>query len=266
MKHLALLLPFFLAGCFDTHRSTDSLCSANPQLCANLNNDDGQCRLPRTELIWQRYEVSKAATDDNLFKELEMTIEYETCLALAAGIEPTDLKERKAARTDALIYAGDRIEALTEQLRTSQEPEILYFLWTNGDDRAGQRFLAMEGTAALDTPSMQLALASYYSSRSIEKTLNIVERGLELTVGESNFEPELVLTMATLQHQMSQPQQAYVWAKVGQAYELPVANSARLKIIYPMDDASYQQLDATAEKILQDLQNGRYRRQNYVFP
>ena len=137
-RQLTLLLAslVLLSGCFERHRSTDSLCQAEPQLCADTNLNDGQCRLQRVNLIWQRYDVLKNPTDKEKFKELKYTYDYQKCLEYAARIEPTELKERKTLRTQAMLSAYASIKRLNEELAQSNDPEILYFRWSQGDQDA----------------------------------------------------------------------------------------------------------------------------------
>jgi DUF2989 family protein len=73
-------LTTLLSGCYERHRTTDSLCESYPALCAELNVNDGQCRIQRTNLIWQRFDVQKNPTDAEKFKELQFTYDYQKML------------------------------------------------------------------------------------------------------------------------------------------------------------------------------------------
>ncbi|WP_087019179.1 DUF2989 domain-containing protein [Thaumasiovibrio subtropicus] len=264
MKKYLITAALLLTACGEQHRTTESLCQANPEVCANLNNGDGQCRIQRTNLIWQRYDVKNDPTEQNVFKALKFTKEYQRCLELVAPIEPTELKERKTLRTDALIESYKEIERLMLMLSDSTDPEIIYYRWSHGDESAKQSFLALEGTPQLDTPALQLALASYYASFDKKRTQRILQRGLELVEGEENFEPDLIITLATMSHQLKQRYAAYTWSKVAQHFELPVANQARLEQLYPMPEEQYKYLNDVAKRIAKDLKRGHYRRSNYV--
>ncbi len=265
MKLYSLLVVILLCGCLEQHRTTDSLCEANPEICENLNNNDGQCRIQRTNLIWQRFDVKKDPTEHNIFQELKITKLYQQCMELVAGIEPTELKERKTLRTEALIEANSSIIELMDALSDSRDPEIIYYRWTHGDESAKSSFLALENTPMLDTPSLQLALASYYANIDRNKTQQILERGLALTEGKENIELDLITTMATISHQLKQKKVAYTWSKVAQIFELPVANQARLEHLYPMSANEYEYLNALAKEIAADLEKGHYRTHRYSF-
>ncbi|MGR5141481.1 DUF2989 domain-containing protein [Photobacterium sp. DNB23_23_1] len=255
---LLLASTVLLSGCFERHRSTDSLCQAEPQLCADTNLNDGQCRLQRVSLIWQRYDVQKDPTDKNKFKELQYTYDYQKCLEYAARIEPTELKERKTHRTQAMLSAYASIDRLNTELATSNDPEILYFRWSQGNKEALRKFLRLEGSSAMETPEMQLALATFYTSKDQEKTIGLLKRALELYARKPKIKPEILQGLATLSHQQGAREQAYLWAKVGEALAMPVAKQDKLNAFYPMSDERRNELNGQAEMIARALYDGDF--------
>ncbi|TOF43654.1 hypothetical protein CGJ28_17955, partial [Vibrio parahaemolyticus] len=67
---LASLTTLTLTGCFEGNVTTEELCQKTPELrCENLNMDDGQCRIPRTKLIWHRFELLKNPSEENQITE-----------------------------------------------------------------------------------------------------------------------------------------------------------------------------------------------------
>lgn len=248
-----------LGGCFERHRSTDSLCQAQPQLCADTNLNDGQCRFQRTQLIWQRYDVLQNPVDEEKFKELKFTYAYQKCLEYAARIEPTELKERKTLRTRALIHSYEHIRRLSEELADATDPEIIYYRWSQGDKRALRQFLQLEGTPALETPAMQLALATFYTEVDKEKTMALLTHALELYTGEQPIQPEIIQTLATLSHQTESTTDAYLWAKVGTELGASVASQDKLNTFYPMADQQRRQLDEKALKVAKSIRQGEFR-------
>lgn len=88
---LAGLASLTLTGCFEGNVTTEELCQKNPQLrCENLNMDDGQCRIPRTNLVWHRFELLKDPSEANQVIEYGLVAEYRKCLELASQITPID--------------------------------------------------------------------------------------------------------------------------------------------------------------------------------
>ncbi|ELR63690.1 hypothetical protein C942_03359 [Photobacterium marinum] len=248
-----------LSGCYERHRSTDSLCESYPQICADTNLNDGQCRLQRTKLIWQRYDVLKDPTDIEKFKELKFTYEYQKCLEFAARIEPTELKERKTNRTNALLASYKNIDRLNTELAYSTDPEIIYYRLTQGDKSALRQFLLLEGKPEMETPELQLALATFYTDKDKEKTIRLLKHALELYQKGQTIKPEIIQSLATLSHQNKSTDKAYLWAKVGSELGMPVASQKKLISFYPMPEEQRQQLDTQAKKISEAIQDGRFK-------
>lgn len=88
---LASLTTLTLTGCFEGNVTTEELCQKTPELrCENLNMDDGQCRIPRTKLIWHRFELLKNPSEANQITEYSIVADYRKCLELASQITPID--------------------------------------------------------------------------------------------------------------------------------------------------------------------------------
>lgn len=256
-----LLLPLLVSGCFDRYRTTDSLCNDNPQLCQPLNLNDGQCRIQRTNLIWQRYDTLQAPTDQQKFKELQATQEYQFCLEYAAGIEPTELKQRKTKRIQALHHSYEAIDRLTQELQSSQDPHIIFYRWTQGDQTAKQQFLALEGNTKLEHPELQLALASYYIDKNKAKTLNILHHSLSLYKADDDININILHTLATLYYQQKNTAAAYVWTNVANQYQpntQPKTVTSSIKNRFNLTDNERQKLNTIVTDIIKALNNGQY--------
>ena len=129
MKPLKLFVIVVLAaavtGCFENRRNTDQLCKDNPKLrCERMNQNDGQCKLPRTKLIWHRYDSFRNPSDVMLIKEYALTAEYKKCIELASD---SDYRSSRFARKrfNALVNAGEDLETLVEEIE-SPHPLMLY--------------------------------------------------------------------------------------------------------------------------------------------
>ncbi|MGF1723407.1 DUF2989 domain-containing protein [Photobacterium nomapromontoriensis] len=259
IQYTALLTSILLlSGCFERHRSTDSLCEGYPQLCADTNLNDGQCRLQRASLIWQRYDVYKNPSDSEKFQELKFTYDYQKCLEYAARIEPTEFKERKTNRSRALINAYDSIKRLNTELAHSTDPDILYFRWSQGERAALRQFLRLEGSPSLETPDLQFGLASYYTAKDQEKTIRLLKHALELYQPNQVIKPEIIQSLATLSHQQGHTNTAYLWAKIGKELSIPVTSQAKLSTFYPMTTQQRETLDLKAEKIAEAIRDGQF--------
>ncbi|WP_337969384.1 DUF2989 domain-containing protein [Vibrio pectenicida] len=266
MKTLKLLVITFLAatitGCFENRRNTDQLCKDNPKLqCERMNQNDGQCKLPRTKLIWHRYDSLRKPSDIMLIKEYHLVAEYKKCIELASQIQTIDQTELRRKRFNALVNAGEDLEILVERIKKSTSPDALYFLWSQtGDESARRSFLQQEGKPALETAKMQYALATFYTSRDPNKTINLLNKSLELSDGDS-LNTDIFKSLASINYQLNHKEHAYIWAMVASAFEVPViASEQEMKLLYGFSENKYEQLDDIADDIQSALEDGKYKR------
>ncbi len=255
------ILCFSLTGCFENTRNTDQLCADNPSLqCQRLNVGDGQCRLPRTDLIWHRFERIKNPIPSNLIQEYNLVAEYKKCLELASQIQAIDQTKLKEGRFNALMNAKEDMETIVASLEQFQTPEALYFLWSQiGSDNAKRRFLQLEGSPVLDTAEMQYALATFYTSRNNQKTYDLLIRSLELT-NRDTINTEVFKSLASTTHQMDQKEHAYLWAMVANQFGVPIASEKELHLLYGFEQTKYKLLAQDAEKIKSTIEDGAFER------
>lgn len=258
-----LLSCSLLIGCFESNRSTNQICENYPLICNKLNLQDGQCRHERNDLIWIRLETQKKPTDLNTFDELIVTQKYAKCMELAAQIETTTLKTKRTLRTEALFHALNSIERIEKELKTSYQPSIIYYRWSQGDNAALEQFLKLEETEYLDTPELQLALATYYVDKDKFHTNSLLLKSLSLYDGRSgktrdNVIPEVLKTLATSNHSLGKLDDAYLWALIGKKLGVRVANEAKLKLLYPMSDEKRQYITQLADTISTSIEDGNF--------
>ncbi|MCD9523063.1 DUF2989 domain-containing protein [Photobacterium carnosum] len=256
-----ILLPLLLSGCFDHYRTTDSLCNDNPNLCQPLNLNDGQCRIQRTNLIWQRYDTLQTPTNEYKFKELKATKEYQYCLEYAARIEPTKLKQRKTKRIQALYHSYESIERLNQELQSSQDPHIIYYRWNQGDQIAKQQFIALEGDEKLEHPELQLALARYYVNTDKHKTLDLLHHSLSLYKANDMINISILRSLSTLYYQQHNMAAAYVWTNISTHYQ-PNHTPQKITLhnLFKLTKDDRKKLDRVTLNIIATLNNGQYHR------
>lgn len=253
-------LSFALVGCFESRKNTEQLCADNPALrCEQLNMDDGQCRVARTDLVWHRFEVLKAPTDQNKIEEYHILAEYEKCLSLAAQIQPIDQNSRKDKRFTALMHSGEEKTRLVQELKRSTSPQALYFLWSQeGDEQAQRLFLRMEGSPALETSEMQYALATFYTSRDQEKTIHLLHRALELSDGKK-VNTDILKSLASINFSLNRKEQAYIWAQVASSFDVAIASANGRQLMYGFVQEKYDQLDDVASEVEDAIEDGAFR-------
>ncbi|WP_375750730.1 DUF2989 domain-containing protein [Vibrio sp. HN007] len=257
---LLLISTITLTGCFEPRLNTNQLCDKYEQLnCANLNMNDGQCRIARTDLIWHRKSVMDDPTVQNKVKEFRLVSEYQKCLDLAAQIEPTKLGDKKERRFNALMHTYDEQKRLLADISSYDSPEALYFMWTQGDSRAIFKFLRYEKTTKLNTAELQYALATYYITRDKEKTINILHKSLSYGPTDSELIANVVESLASVNQNLKRTEHAYIWVMVGKELGLPIASERNLNVLYNYDDEKRERLMGIAEKVLESIENKNFR-------
>ncbi len=259
-RQLLLLLSccFILWGCWETKRNTRQLCKAMPQLnCDQMNMNDGQCRVVRTNLIWHRKDVLDSPTDINIIKEFKLLKEYHSCLELAVQLELTKADNKEERRFNALTHVLNEEKRILEALKNFHTPEALYFLWTQGDQSALHQFLELEGTEKLNTAELQYALATYYISRDDLKTAKLLNSALQLS-DKDNLNIDILESLASVNHTLKRKQRAYIWVLVSKEFGVPVASESSLTVLYNFSKEEKERLKHIADKIIIALKDGTY--------
>lgn len=260
---LILLTSSLLSGCFESRKNTDQLCEQTPELnCTVFNTSDGQCRIPRTDLIWHRYDMLKSDDESMVVADYYLLKEYRKCLELASQIQPIEQADLKARRFKALMYAIEEQQRIAMELSQSTSPSTLYFLWTEtGSHAARRQFLSMEGTSALETSFLQYALATYYISRDKPKTYELLNRSLELHQESEPVNKEVIQSLASVTQSLDRPRESYLWAMVGKQFDIPIAPENELRLMFGLKDSDYTELADKAKKVAKAISNGEYSRQ-----
>jgi hypothetical protein len=262
-KTLLLLLTssLLLSGCFENRRDTDKLCANNPALkCEELNTDDGQCKITRTDLIWHRQEVLKSPTDLNKITEYHLTQKYQICLEVAAQIQAIDQTELKQRRFNALVNAGKNLERISTELAEYHTPEALYFLWSQNNDAGARReFLQMEGSSQLETARLQYALATFYIDRDHNKTVTLLNHALELSHDPKTLNLEIIQSLASVNQFLHYKERAYIWAMVAKSFDIPIIEEGAFARLYPFNEEKLDQLNQISEQVTDSINNGQYR-------
>jgi hypothetical protein len=220
--------------------------------------NDGQCKVPRTDLIWHRYEVSKSSSIDKLVVEYDLVTKYQTCLELAAQIQPISNSTVKEKRFLALTHTHDEQKRLVAELKDSDDPAAYYFLWSKGDMDARRQFLQLEGSGKLQTPTLQYHLATYYLKRDPEKAEQLLHHSLSLVSSRETLNTNTIKSLTTVHQGMGNKEQSYIWAIVGRAYDLPITSDQNLALLYPFDEQKFAQLSQIADSIVIKINEGQY--------
>lgn len=257
---LASLATLTITGCFERNVTTEQLCENTPELrCEKFNMGDGQCRVPRINLIWHRYELFKHPSEEKQIEEYRIIAYYRKCLELASQITAIDQSALKRQRFNALVHSIDELERVVDELKASEKPETLYFLWSQtGDTQAQRQFLQMEGSPNLNTAEMQYALATFYVNRDTAKTLTLLNNALRLS-NEDNLNPVILKSLASIHQGLGEKKRAYLWAMVAKRFDVSIADEKQLKRMFDFNDPDQnQKLDDLAKSIASRIEQGSY--------
>ncbi|MDO6527968.1 DUF2989 domain-containing protein [Motilimonas sp. 1_MG-2023] len=262
IKHIGfILLPclMLLAGC-EKQQSIKSICSDTPELCNDLNTDDGWCRNERADVIRSRNEVKdpNIATDLAQYHLLRDFQTYKKCIEKAALVEPIVYKEKKVGRVNALVTAETEIERLEQATANSSEPHLAYYHWrVRGDQAAKARFMAVEDSPALDEPEIALAMASYYFERDSDKTFKLLYRAI------SNYKNELppgsiFNSLTTLHLKEKHYEETYIWMHVAKELGNKEVNLRTLERYRTFNDEEKAKLDQHALLLAEKIAEGKF--------
>ncbi|REL29596.1 DUF2989 domain-containing protein [Thalassotalea euphylliae] len=242
MKHLPLLLlsPLLLMAC-DTGPDLAKICKESPAMCEEFI-EDTWCKKERVKTIYHNYALTQTGADKQKFDLLIAYEEYAACMDHASQIEHIKLKYKKRNRIDNAIKAKERIKQLSEETLRSEHPELLFYHWSRYlNEGALAKFLAMEGSKALETAASQFNLATYYIKRDPDKTLDLLFHALELQPDDSPVNTEIFKSITTIFTDKEEFKQAYIWLKILTLYDPEDIDSSEQGL---MAFAQFHKLDA----------------------
>lgn len=215
---LVLGLSFFLIACEQGPNLAD-ICEKDAEICS-VFTPDSWCKNERKNTIFEASSLKNAPTDQKKYILLLSYEAYAKCVAFSTKIEHIKLKEKRTARIKNYLKVKDLIETLSNETKNSNHPDLLFYHWSRYlDENALKKFLAMEGSALLETPTAQFHLATHYSKRDLDKTLSLLFHALELQQPEQVIDPEIFQTLSTIFIDKAKPKQAYIWLKVLLTYQ-----------------------------------------------
>lgn len=248
-----------LSGC-DSGPNYGQLCEENPEICQEFH-EDSWCKKERIEVGMANMEHKQKPEDLQKFKQLVAYESYDICVSHASKIEHIKLKEKKTFRIKNMMLARERLAIIAEETRNSEHPRLLYFHWTRYlDEQALEKFLALEGSAALETPESQYELATYYAKRNQNKTLQLLFHALELYKNDSEINDEIFKTLSSIFADKGQVKQAYIWLKVLELYDPNDPDIGKNTLINYVNNHQLngEFLDQVAERTLNKILSGSF--------
>lgn len=254
---VVLLTVLALAGCTEELTVT-KICKEKPGLCSDLN-EDSHCNIQRREVIFERYAEAKLPSDSNKFKLLIGFEKYSKCIELAAGIEHIKLKEKTTSRVNGYLTSLAQIKRLTEETISSEDPNLLYYHWSRQQSQPHlQKFLAAEQAKQLETPELQLALASYYIKRDLAKTVQILHHALTLSPAGSKIDPEIYTILTTIYYKQRNYPMSFHWALVAENAGVERIEFALIRKELKQQQLDMQRIEQTADATIAALELGKF--------
>lgn len=247
-----------LLGC-NEQISLRTICEQSPSVCQDISAD-GHCNKQRHDLILSRHETQKRPTDNNRYQLILKWESYAQCIELASQIEHIKLKEKRTRRVDNYLLSQQQLQQLAKLTEISDHPPLLYYHWSRyGSKQHLEKFLALEGTGALQTAQLQFSLATYYTKRDIAKAINLLYNTLTLYSNGAEVNVEIYSSLTNLFWQADQYQLAYMWGKVATLAGVEIVNMPQLKLKLAADKALLKALDQQAKKVLSDIDKGDFK-------
>lgn len=249
-----------LSGC-DALSSTSvaEICEKHPQMCRDLN-PDSWCRTEKSHIIRSRYDNLQAPSDNTRYQLLLDFEAFKDCINRASQIEHVKLREKTSGRVAGLITAESELQRLARDTRDSDDPRLLYYHWSRlGSQSHLQKFLDYQESARLETPELQLALATYYLKKDSELTKRILLHALELTEKGSRINPEILKGLTNIFVREEKYQEAYVWGYVASEFEVNNINLSELEALLVQHGMASPKLKKRAQRYYQAIIDGEFK-------
>jgi hypothetical protein len=253
---LSLLL---LAGCGPEKQTIAQICKENPAICNDLN-EDSHCNVQRAEVIVDRLTEGKLPSDKNKYKLLISFEKYSKCIELASGIEHIKLKEKTTSRVNGFLTSLEEIKRLTEETVSSDDPNLLQYHWSRHQSQSHlERFLQAEQNKQLETPELQVALASYYMQRDVKKTINILHHALSLYPADAEVDPEIYTALTTIYYKQRNYQLSLLWALIAEEAGIERIEFDRIKTELKDLQIDAGPIESLADDTLDSIQTGNFK-------
>ncbi|MFT5757856.1 MAG: hypothetical protein ACI9LM_002592 [Alteromonadaceae bacterium] len=218
ITHIVLFMSGFSLLSCDNAPNFAELCEMHTEICHEFEQDSW-CKRERIAVGFANLEHLKTPLDPQKFEQLIAYERYATCMEHASKIEHIKFKNKQVMRVNNLLKAREQIYVISKQTKRSLHPDLLYFHWSRySNKRALARFLLLENTLQLETPKLQLNLATYYVKRDKEKTRQLLYHSLELSNDDAPIDVEVFKSISTLFADKKDVENAYVWSKILNLY------------------------------------------------
>ncbi len=248
-----------LVACGEKELTVNQVCEEKPGVCSDLN-DDSHCKLERRDVIIGRYDEQKMPSDKNKYKLLIGFEKYSKCIELASGIEHIKLKEKKTTRVNGYLTSLSEIKRLNDETITSDEPTLLHYHWSRNQSESHlEKFLLAEQNKQLESPELQVALASYYMKRNPQKTIDILHHALSLYPLNAQIDPEIYTALTTIYYKQKKYPLSYHWALLAENAGIQRIEFTRIKTELAELNIDTDTIETVADNTIESLQTGKFK-------
>lgn len=234
------------------------ICDKHPQMCSDLN-PDGWCRAEKAKIINLRYQKLMTPSDKLNYQLLLGFEDYQKCVTKAAQIEHIKLKEKKSGRVMGIITAQKELKRLAADTKDSMDPHLRYYHWSRfGDEQALQHFLGYMKRGRLETPELQVALATYFVKFDLDKTIKTLYHALELYREDDEIDTEIFKSLTTIYMKKGQFDRAYIWAYVARDFKVKDVDLAGIESIVSQSKTKLSTLRTQADNYIDEIEEGRF--------
>lgn len=260
MRAITLFIGLFLiSGCSEFfEKSVSDICEEHPQMCLGLN-PDGWCRAEKSDIIKNKYQNFLTPDEDYKYRLLLNYEDYKACISKAAQIEHIKLKEKKTARVKALVATERELIALARDTRDSENPNLLFYHWSRfGSESHLQKFLSYRDIGLLETPQLQIALASYYIKFDQEKAVISLYHALELYEEGDEINPDVFKSLTNIFIKLEDYTSAYKWGFIAREFDIDNLDLPQIETLVIQTNGNVESIKKTAKYYVKHLQQGTF--------
>jgi len=254
-----LVLPLALSGCdgFGV-KSIRDICAQSPQMCEDLNQD-AWCLAEKSKIIRNRYALAQQASDQQTYELMVNFENYRKCISPASKIEYIKDRDKETSRKQGLITAENELKRLTLETENSSHPQLLYYHWSRFNHKSAlDKLLSLEQQGELENPQMQVAMASYYIKRDLNKATNALLHALSLYPADAEVDVDIFRGLSAIYLKTEDFPNAYIWAYVGREFKLDNLDLAQIETLLLKRNVKLAPLKEKAEDYVQAIEDGNF--------
>jgi hypothetical protein len=254
-----IVLSLVMSGCDGFGiKSIRDICAENPTMCEDLNQD-AWCLAEKSKIIRNRYILAKQDSDDETYDLMVNFENYRKCITPASKIEYIKDRAKETSRKQGLITAENELKRLNLETQNSSHPRLLYYHWSRfNNESALEKLLKLEQQGKLENPDMQVAMASYYIKRDLNKATKVLLHALSLYPADAEVDTDIFRGLSAIYLKTEDFANAYIWAYVGSEFKLENLDLAQIETVLLKQNVKLAPLIEKAEAYIEAIEDGNF--------